>query len=100
VGSGAAASSIERVLDAHGKELYEETWESLPEVVKALKPRLELEGEIEEIERWLVFAVPRPSCPARAWTSLRARSSLSARTTAANTLSYGGRQGFTFLRRT
>jgi hypothetical protein len=58
VGSGAAASSIERVLDAHGKELYEETWESLPEVVKALKPRLELEGEIEEIERWLVFAGP------------------------------------------
>jgi hypothetical protein len=55
MGSDAALDSIERVLAAHGRELHEETWENLPEAVKALKPRLELEGEIEEIERWLVF---------------------------------------------
>jgi hypothetical protein len=50
--------SIERVLAAHGKELHEETWENLPEAVKALEPKLELEGEIDEIERWLVFEGP------------------------------------------
>jgi hypothetical protein len=50
--------SIERVLAAHGKELHEEAWENLPEAVKALGPELKLEGEIDEIERWLVFTGP------------------------------------------
>jgi hypothetical protein len=46
---------IESALAAHGEELREETWEDVPDVVRALGPKLELEAEIDEISRWLVF---------------------------------------------
>lgn len=39
----------------HGEELSQETWEDLPTAVKALKPRVQLEPEIDEIARMLVF---------------------------------------------
>jgi hypothetical protein len=45
-------------LAAHGEELREETWEDVPAVVKALGPKLELEAEIDEISRSLVFEGP------------------------------------------
>jgi hypothetical protein len=58
MGSHAAHSWIERVLAAHRTKLHNETSEDLPEGVKAPGPKLQLEGEIDEIERWLVFAGP------------------------------------------
>jgi len=39
----------------HREELAQETWNDLPTAVKALKPRVELEAETDEIARLLVF---------------------------------------------
>ena len=46
---------IEQVMTEHGDELAQETWNDLPTAVKALKPRVELEAEIDEIARLLMF---------------------------------------------
>jgi hypothetical protein len=55
MGSSAHMDQMESVLNAHEQELREETWEDVPEVVRALGPKLEFEAEIDEISRWLVF---------------------------------------------
>ena len=55
MGSSARLNFIEQVISEHGEELAQETWNDLPTPVKALKPRVELEAEIDEIARLLVF---------------------------------------------
>jgi hypothetical protein len=55
MGSSARLDFIEQVLVEHGDELAQETLESLPSAIKALGPRVELEPEVDEIERALVF---------------------------------------------
>jgi hypothetical protein len=42
-------------MKAHGEELAREAWDDLPDAVKELRPRVELEPEVDYIERWLVF---------------------------------------------
>jgi hypothetical protein len=56
MGSSAHMAAMEHVLAKYGDELRAETWEDVPEAVKALGPALELEAEIDDITRWLVFA--------------------------------------------
>ena len=51
MGSSARLDFIEQVMTEHGEELALETWKDLPAAVKALKPRVELEAEIDEIAR-------------------------------------------------
>lgn len=58
MGGMAAMKSIERVMEAHHDELCRETWEALPDVIKALRPKLELEAQVDFIERWLAFTTP------------------------------------------
>jgi hypothetical protein len=48
-------TQMQGALAAHGDELREETWAEVPDAVKALGAKLELEAEIDEITRWLVF---------------------------------------------
>lgn len=55
MGSSARLDFIEQVMTEHGEELTQEAWNDLPTPVKALKPRVELEAEIDEIARLLVF---------------------------------------------
>jgi hypothetical protein len=55
MGSSARLDFIEQVMTEHGQELAQETWNDLPTAVKALKPRVELEPEIDEVARLLVF---------------------------------------------
>jgi phosphatidylserine/phosphatidylglycerophosphate/cardiolipin synthase-like enzyme len=50
---------VEEALAAHGEEFREEAWAELPDAVKALGPKLELEADVEDITRWLVFDVPQ-----------------------------------------
>jgi hypothetical protein len=54
MGSGAMSSFIEEVLAQHGDELLEEALNNLPKRVRALGPRIELQPEVDELERWLV----------------------------------------------
>jgi hypothetical protein len=58
MGSNAHMSQMEDALAAHGDEFREETWAEMPDAVKALNPKLELEAEVEDIMRWLVFSRP------------------------------------------
>lgn len=55
MGSSAQLDFIRQVMTEHGKELAQEALNDLPTAVKALKPRVELEPEIDEIARLLVF---------------------------------------------
>lgn len=55
MGSSARLSFIEEVMTEHSDELTQETWAELPAAVKALKPRVQLEPEIDEVARLLVF---------------------------------------------
>ena len=55
MGSSARLDFIEQVMSDHGEELAQETWNDLPTPVKALKPRVELQADIDEIARLLVF---------------------------------------------
>ena len=55
MGSSSQLNFIEQVLADHSAELEQETWDDLPAAVKALKPRVELEPEVDKIERTLVF---------------------------------------------
>jgi len=55
MGSSARLDFIEQVLVEHRNELAQETWDSLPSAIKALRPRVALEPEVDEIERTLVF---------------------------------------------
>ena len=55
MGSSAQLDFIRQVMTEHGEELAQETWDGLPTAVKTLKPHVELEPEIDEIARLLVF---------------------------------------------
>lgn len=55
MGSSAQFDFIRQVMTEHGEELARETSDDLPTAVKALKPRVELQPEIDEIARSLVF---------------------------------------------
>lgn len=55
MGSSAHTAAINAVLAAHAEEFRQEVLDDLPDAVKALGPLIELEPQVEDIERWLVF---------------------------------------------
>jgi hypothetical protein len=55
MGSSAMHSFIQEVLAEHGDELLAEVLNDLPKRIKALGPRVELEPEVDELQRWLVL---------------------------------------------
>lgn len=57
----AAQDSIERVIESHHDDLFRETWDGLPEVIKALQPQIGLVAAVGHVERWLAFSTPELS---------------------------------------
>jgi hypothetical protein len=55
MGSGAMYDFVQGVLAEHGDDLVAEVLNDLPRQIKALGPRVELEPEVDELQRWLVF---------------------------------------------
>jgi len=54
MGSGAMYSFMRKCSPNTARELVEEALNHLPERIKALEPRIKLEPEVDELERWLV----------------------------------------------